>query len=148
MTQWIRFEHEGTVGFGTLAKDTIDVYEGDMFATPSRTGAGLRREQVTTLTPTAAGKMVALWNNSRAMAAWSLARDADQHRYGSEWRTCHPRTRLSCLWPTSRTRRSPHAQSVSTASFDPALLAPTPGDSPRAASISSGYCTHFLGGHR
>ncbi|MBD95319.1 MAG: 2-hydroxyhepta-2,4-diene-1,7-dioate isomerase [Acidobacteria bacterium] len=69
MTQWIRFKHEGTVGFGTLAKDTIDVYEGDMFATPSPTGASLRREQVTTLTPTAAGKMVALWNNSRAMAA-------------------------------------------------------------------------------
>lgn len=69
MTQWIRFEHEGTVRFGTLAEDTIDVYEGDMFAAPSPTGARLRLEQVTTLTPTAAGKMVALWNNSRAMAA-------------------------------------------------------------------------------
>ena len=56
MTQWIRFDHEGTVGFGTLTEDTIDVYEGDMFATPSPTGARLRLEQVTTLTPTAAGR--------------------------------------------------------------------------------------------
>ncbi len=67
--RWIRFEHEGAVRFGTLAEDTIDVYEGDMFAAPSPTGVRLRLEQVTTLTPTAAGKMVALWNNSRAMAA-------------------------------------------------------------------------------
>jgi 2-keto-4-pentenoate hydratase/2-oxohepta-3-ene-1,7-dioic acid hydratase in catechol pathway len=68
MTQWIRFEHQGIVGFGTLADDAITVHEGDMFDAPRATGASLRRDQVTTLTPTAAGKMVALWNNSRAMA--------------------------------------------------------------------------------
>lgn len=68
MTKWIRFEHQGTVGFGTLADDTIAVHEGDMFGTPRATGVNLPRDQVTTLTPTAAGKMVALWNNSRAVA--------------------------------------------------------------------------------
>ncbi len=69
MTQWIRFEHQGAVGFGTLSEDTIAVHEGDMFDRPTATGASLRRDEVTTLTPTVAGKMVALWNNSRATAA-------------------------------------------------------------------------------
>jgi len=68
MSQWIRFEHEGAVGFGALAGDAIEVYEGDMFDAPTATGTRLGRDHVTTLTPTAAGKMVALWNNSRAMA--------------------------------------------------------------------------------
>jgi len=68
MTRWIRFEYEGAVGFGALSGDAIEVHEGNMFDAPTATGARLGRDQVTTLTPTAPGKMVALWNNSRAMA--------------------------------------------------------------------------------
>ena len=69
MTRWIRFEHVGTVGFGTLTDDAIAVHAGDMFDAPTATGVVLRLDQVAPLAPTAAGKMVALWNNSRAMAA-------------------------------------------------------------------------------
>ena len=69
MTRWIRFEHAGTIGFGTLTDDTIAVYDGNMFDDPTATGVTLRRDQVTPATPTTAGKMLALWNNSRAMAA-------------------------------------------------------------------------------
>lgn len=69
MTQWIRFEHAGAIGFGTLANETIAVHEGDMFHAPTATGMVLPVAQVAPVTPTAAGKMLALWNNSRAMAA-------------------------------------------------------------------------------
>ena len=68
MTHWIRFEHAGTIGFGTLTDDTIAVHAGNMFDAPAATGDVLPVDQVTPLAPTAAGKMVALWNNSRAVA--------------------------------------------------------------------------------
>jgi 2-keto-4-pentenoate hydratase/2-oxohepta-3-ene-1,7-dioic acid hydratase in catechol pathway len=69
MTHWIRFEHAGTVGFGTLIEDTIAVHDGNMFDAPMATGDVLRLDQVTPAAPTVAGKMLALWNNSRAVAA-------------------------------------------------------------------------------
>ena len=69
MAHWIRFEHAGTTGFGTLTNDTIAVHEGNMFDAPTPTGVALPVDQVVPLAPTAAGKMLALWNNSRAMAA-------------------------------------------------------------------------------
>ena len=69
MTHWIRFEHAGAIGFGALTDDTIAVYDGNMFDDPTPTGVMLPLDQVTPATPTAAGKMLALWNNSRAMAA-------------------------------------------------------------------------------
>ena len=69
MTHWIRFEHAGAIGFGTLTDDAIAVHAGNMFDAPAATGDMLSVDQVTPVTPTAAGKMVALWNNSRAVAA-------------------------------------------------------------------------------
>lgn len=69
MTQWIRFEHAGATHFGTLADGTVAVHEGNMFHAPRATDATLPVDQVSLLTPTLPGKMVALWNNSRAMAA-------------------------------------------------------------------------------
>ena len=69
MTHWIRFEHAWAIGFGTLTTDTIAVHEGDMFHAPTATGVVLPVDQVTPVAPTTAGKMLALWNNSRAMAA-------------------------------------------------------------------------------
>ena len=69
MAQWIRFEHAGTIGFGTLTRDTIVVHEGNMFDAPTPTGVVRPVDHVTPVAPTAAGKMLALWNNSRAVAA-------------------------------------------------------------------------------
>ena len=69
MTHWIRFEHAGTIGFGTLTNNTITVHEGNMFNAPTATGVVLPLDQVAPVAPTAAGKMLALWNNSWAMAA-------------------------------------------------------------------------------
>ena len=69
MTHWIRFEHDGAVGFGTLTGDTLAVHAGSVFETPTPSGVVLPLDLVTPLAPTAAGKMVALWNNSRTAAA-------------------------------------------------------------------------------
>ena len=68
MSHWMRFRHGGASAFGTLENGSITVYEGDMFATPEPTGRTLGLDEVTPLTPTAAGKMLALWNNFHALA--------------------------------------------------------------------------------
>lgn len=69
MTQWIRYADNGVTGFGTLEGGQITVYAGDMFASPQPTGSTLALDSVAVLTPTVPGKMVALWNNFRALAA-------------------------------------------------------------------------------
>ena len=69
MTRWIRFEHDGEVGFGTLDGDEITVHQGDMFAGAEATSRTVSLASVVLLTPTEPTKMIALWNNFRAMAA-------------------------------------------------------------------------------
>lgn len=69
MPRWIRYEHAGAIGFGTLTNETIAVHDGNMFEAPEPTGALLPLAHVALTPPAPAGKMVALWNNSRAMAA-------------------------------------------------------------------------------
>ena len=69
MTHWIRFADNGVPGFGQLDGATIDVYSGDLFASPQPTGRTVALAAVTVLVPAAAGKMVALWNNFHALAA-------------------------------------------------------------------------------
>jgi 2-keto-4-pentenoate hydratase/2-oxohepta-3-ene-1,7-dioic acid hydratase in catechol pathway len=68
MTHWIRFKHAGTTRFGVLDNDKIAVHEGDMFDAPTATGEALSLDQVTPVAPTAAGKMLGLWNNFHALA--------------------------------------------------------------------------------
>lgn len=68
MTDWTRFEQGGVVGFGVRAGADIEVHEGDMFAGATSTGRVVSAAEVKTLPPAPAGKMLALWNNSRAMA--------------------------------------------------------------------------------
>ena len=46
MARWIRFEHAGQTGFGTLEGDTITVHEGDLFAGPAATGETGTRARV------------------------------------------------------------------------------------------------------
>ena len=69
MTLWGKFEHSGTVGFGTIEGDTINIHQGDMFAAPSPTGETLALSDVKLLMPCEPTKMVALWNNFHALAA-------------------------------------------------------------------------------
>jgi 2-keto-4-pentenoate hydratase/2-oxohepta-3-ene-1,7-dioic acid hydratase in catechol pathway len=68
MQRWIRFEHAGESGFGTLEDDRITVYEGDMFSSPTPTSKTVALDSVKVLTPTEPTKMVAMWNNFHALA--------------------------------------------------------------------------------
>ena len=68
ITRFLRFTHRGSTAFGTLENDTIAVHGGDMFARPTATGETLALPAATLLTPTVPGKMIALWNNSHALA--------------------------------------------------------------------------------
>jgi 2-keto-4-pentenoate hydratase/2-oxohepta-3-ene-1,7-dioic acid hydratase in catechol pathway len=68
--RWARFQsHDIPVGFGILDGDRIAEYAGDMFAEPRPTGRSLALENCTLLAPCTPTKMVALWNNFRALAA-------------------------------------------------------------------------------
>ncbi len=69
MPHWIRFEHEAGHGFGTLTDGVITVHQGDMFNTPEPTARRLALADVRTLMPTQPTKMIALWNNFRALGA-------------------------------------------------------------------------------
>ena len=74
MTQWLRFLHQGAVGIGTLDRGeggdggVISVCSGALFDAPTATGATLNLADVEVLTPCDPSKIVALWNNSRALA--------------------------------------------------------------------------------
>ena len=68
MTHWMRYEYQGVIGFGKLEADRIAICRGDMFDRPVATGETLGLSAVKVLTPCVPGKMVALWNNFRALA--------------------------------------------------------------------------------
>jgi 2-keto-4-pentenoate hydratase/2-oxohepta-3-ene-1,7-dioic acid hydratase in catechol pathway len=66
-TRWVRFMHTGAVGFGTLVGEQVQVHSGSMFDTPVATGRQLPLADVTLLAPTQPSKVVALWNNFKAL---------------------------------------------------------------------------------
>lgn len=69
MPHWIRFERDGQPGFGTLDGEVITVHAGDMFDGPGATGNQVPLASVRVLAPTQPSKMIALWNNFRALGA-------------------------------------------------------------------------------
>src|SRR5438128_1556402 len=69
MTQWIRFERNGRVGFGTLEDGTIAVHTGDMLSGAKPSGESVQLADVRVLTPVEPSKMVCLWNNFHQLAA-------------------------------------------------------------------------------
>jgi len=68
MAQWLRFERDGRIGFGTLSGTDIAIHDGNMFSDAQATGETLPLSAVKLLPPTAASKIVALWNNFHALA--------------------------------------------------------------------------------
>jgi 2-keto-4-pentenoate hydratase/2-oxohepta-3-ene-1,7-dioic acid hydratase in catechol pathway len=67
--RWVRFEHAGKLGFGTLSGTQVHEHAGDMFSGATPTGATLALADVRLLSPTAPSKVIALWNNFHALAA-------------------------------------------------------------------------------
>ena len=69
MTLWIRYEHAGETGFGTLEGTVVTVYRGSFCAAPRPTGQTLDLAEVALRRPCEPSKMIALWNNFHALAA-------------------------------------------------------------------------------
>ena len=67
--RWVRFEHAGKVGFGTLDGALVHEHAGNMFGDCSPTGTVLALTDLRLLSPTAPSKVVAMWNNFHALAA-------------------------------------------------------------------------------
>lgn len=65
--RWIRFLHADAIQFGLLEEDTIRVCEGDMFDSPTPTDRVLALRDVKLLMPTRPSKIIAMWNNFRAL---------------------------------------------------------------------------------
>jgi 2-keto-4-pentenoate hydratase/2-oxohepta-3-ene-1,7-dioic acid hydratase in catechol pathway len=74
---WVRFRAAGATGFGTFDGTRIATYTGDMFDRPQATGVTLEGG-FTLLSPCVPSKMVALWNNFRALAA-KMGKPAPTH---------------------------------------------------------------------
>ena len=69
MARWMRFEADGHEGFGTVEGDHVSVHTGDMFGGAQPTGQSLPLAGLRVLPPCRPTKMVALWNNFRALGA-------------------------------------------------------------------------------
>src|SRR5260370_3436686 len=69
MAQWIRFERNGRLEFGTLQNGEIVWHKGDMFAGASPSGERVRLSDVRVSTPCDPSKMICLWNNFHQLAA-------------------------------------------------------------------------------
>ena len=66
--KWLRFRHQGTEGFGTLAGDRVLCHAGDLFGTARATGKSVAVADLQWLPPCQPGKIIGLWNNFRAAA--------------------------------------------------------------------------------
>lgn len=69
MAQWLRFERHGAAEFGAVAAGVVAVHRGCMFDDPRPTGEHLPLDSVRLLPPAQPAKMIALWNNFRALGA-------------------------------------------------------------------------------
>ncbi len=64
---WLRFAHQGSTHFGLLQGQDVVQYQGDMFAQCSPTGKQFKFADVTPLMPCLPTKVIALWNNFKAL---------------------------------------------------------------------------------
>jgi 2-keto-4-pentenoate hydratase/2-oxohepta-3-ene-1,7-dioic acid hydratase in catechol pathway len=79
VTQWVRYRTaDGRIGFGALEEEHIVEYTGNLFENPRPAGATVHRDAVTLLSPCTPSKIVALWNNFRALGA-KLGKQAPLH---------------------------------------------------------------------
>ena len=67
--RWVRFEHAGQAGFGTLEGEVVEVHEGEPWTGARPTGTTLALAGLKLLAPVRPGKILALWNNYMALAA-------------------------------------------------------------------------------
>jgi 2-dehydropantoate 2-reductase len=81
MVQWLRFERNGRLEFGTLKDGEIAIHKGDMFTGASPTGETARLSDVRVRTPCDPSKMICLWNNFHQLAAKNSFQVPDEPLY-------------------------------------------------------------------
>ena len=67
--QWVRFLENGSERFGTLEGERVRIWHGNMFQYPTRGDRTLELADVRLLTPVQPTKVIALWNNFKALGA-------------------------------------------------------------------------------
>ena len=67
MARWARFAADDGAGFGQVEGESIRVFEGDLFNRPRPTGATRRLADVRLAMPVQPSKVIAVWNNYRAL---------------------------------------------------------------------------------
>ncbi len=78
-TRWARFRTApGRIGFGVIDGGHVVEFDGDPYGSPRATQRTLAHGEYTLLAPAAPTKIVALWNNFRALAA-KLGKRAPAH---------------------------------------------------------------------
>lgn len=65
--QWVRFQDGNTIRSGTLEGERVRMWDGDMFAGATPTDRMFPLADVALLMPVLPGKVIALWNNFRAL---------------------------------------------------------------------------------
>jgi 2-keto-4-pentenoate hydratase/2-oxohepta-3-ene-1,7-dioic acid hydratase in catechol pathway len=76
---WARFRsNDGRIGFGAFDGEQIAEYEGDLFGAAQPTGRRIERGACTLLSPCMPSKIVALWNNFKALGL-KLGKSAPTH---------------------------------------------------------------------
>jgi 2-keto-4-pentenoate hydratase/2-oxohepta-3-ene-1,7-dioic acid hydratase in catechol pathway len=79
VTHWARFRAAGDrAGFGVLDRQGIIEYQGNLFEHPTPTGSIVPNGVFTLECPCAPSKIIALWNNFRALGA-KLGKPAPSH---------------------------------------------------------------------
>jgi 2-keto-4-pentenoate hydratase/2-oxohepta-3-ene-1,7-dioic acid hydratase in catechol pathway len=68
MPHWIRVQHGGRERYGLLEGESVRLHSGSPFGEHAATGESLPFSKAKVLTPAVPSKMVALWNNFRALA--------------------------------------------------------------------------------
>lgn len=64
--KYVRYSHGGTMSYGILDGDTVHALEGDLFASPQRTGTTYALDEVELLAPVAPSKVIAVGLNYRS----------------------------------------------------------------------------------
>ena len=68
MSHWIRVQHQGRERFGLLEGESIRLHSGSLLGEHEPSGESVPLRETKVLTPVTPSKMVALWNNFRALA--------------------------------------------------------------------------------
>ncbi|HTR57200.1 MAG TPA: fumarylacetoacetate hydrolase family protein [Casimicrobiaceae bacterium] len=68
MSHWIRVQHQGRERFGLLEGETVRLHSGSLLGEHEASGESVPLRETKVLTPVTPSKMIALWNNFRALA--------------------------------------------------------------------------------